>query len=521
MAAAPTWVEIWAQIRHRILQLKTLDTAANAATPNWLGKEDDILQSLEGRFVSDAIASLNADRNRISEILSPANVGVALAPFVRELGNLINATERQPAAIMERLRQYMNGVGRASGTITAATAANPVVITSAGHGLPNGSLVYLTGLGGMVELNGRYFKTANATTDTFELAGENGEGHTTYTSGGTWSQRDAVAAQVFTFGTPSAASGNVGNGAIYRTTVDSYGNSLEATHAEARRVEVIQDQGQVNRHEEVLLFQGAAASPDFLKVTGSGGAKARAIAAVAMNEYDRWVRNSTFNTLSGTQPSAGSPVTPAAVTSITGWTLDATTSVTVGVSSPAPYRTHRGETAPKWVRFGVNRSMSQAFDSTTRARFVDGVPYFVAVVVRREGSCDGTFTLTLGGVSRAIIVASALTNDVNTVVPLVVSATDMNRYYRNFKQENLTLTLALSSRTTGTLFIHEVQFAPMQPWDGTWYLPVGGSTPWLLQDKLTFTDSVAAVKNFSYWFWRAGLGHLVTIGDSLETISES
>ena len=521
MAAAPTWAEVWTQIRHRLLQYSLLDNAMNAASPNWLGKEDDLLQALEGRRFEEVARSLSSDASALSTILSPPNIQSAIAPMVRELGRVIGATERQEIAIMQRVREYMNGVGRASGTITGATADNPVVITSAGHGLANGSLVYISGVGGMVEINDRYFLIANVTTDTFELAGENGSGHTSFTSGGTWSQRDAVAASVFTFGTPAAASGNVGNGVIYRTTVDAYGNSLEAATAEAKRAEVIQDQAQVNRHEEVLLFHGATASLDFLQVTGSGGAQSRAIAAVAMRTFDAWVRNSTFNTLSGTQPSASTPVTPAAVTSITGWTLDATTSVTVGIDTPSPYRTHRGETAPKWVRFAVNRSMSQSFGATTRARFVEGVPYFVAVVVRRADSCDGTLTITLGGVSRAVTVSSTLTNDVWTVVPLVVSAADADRYYRSFKAEALGLTIALSSRTTRSLYFSEVQFAPMQPWDGTWVLPVGGSTPWLLNDKLTWTDSMAARKLFSYWFWRAGLGHLVTIGDDLHTIAES
>lgn len=70
-------------------------------------------------------------------------------------------------------------------TITAATAANPVVITSASHGFSNGDRVYITGVSGMVELNNREFTVANVTANTFELSGINGTGFTAYTSGGT------------------------------------------------------------------------------------------------------------------------------------------------------------------------------------------------------------------------------------------------------------------------------------------------------------------------------------------------
>lgn len=69
-------------------------------------------------------------------------------------------------------------------TITAATKANPVVITSNGHGLVNGDLVRIDDIAGMTELNTRTFTVAGSTTNTFELSGENGTAHTAYISGG-------------------------------------------------------------------------------------------------------------------------------------------------------------------------------------------------------------------------------------------------------------------------------------------------------------------------------------------------
>jgi len=70
-------------------------------------------------------------------------------------------------------------------TITAATAANPVVITSASHGFSDDDVVSITSVIGMVELNGRKFTVQNKTTNTFELKSEDGSSHTTYTSAGT------------------------------------------------------------------------------------------------------------------------------------------------------------------------------------------------------------------------------------------------------------------------------------------------------------------------------------------------
>lgn len=69
-------------------------------------------------------------------------------------------------------------------TITAATAANPCVITSNSHGLSNGDIVIIEGVVGMTQLNGRYYTVANVATNTFELSGVNSSAYTAYSSGG-------------------------------------------------------------------------------------------------------------------------------------------------------------------------------------------------------------------------------------------------------------------------------------------------------------------------------------------------
>ena len=70
-----------------------------------------------------------------------------------------------------------------TGTITGATNANPIVITSTAHGLQTGARVTITGVGGNTAAN----TTANITrvsADTFSLDGVAGNGG--YTSGGTF-----------------------------------------------------------------------------------------------------------------------------------------------------------------------------------------------------------------------------------------------------------------------------------------------------------------------------------------------
>ena len=81
-------------------------------------------------------------------------------------------------------------------TISAATAANPVVITAANHGLSNTDAIGIFDVAGMTQLNGNGYTVANATTNTFQLSGVNGTGYSTYTSGG--SIRAAINSSDFT-----------------------------------------------------------------------------------------------------------------------------------------------------------------------------------------------------------------------------------------------------------------------------------------------------------------------------------
>lgn len=100
------------------------------------------------------------------------------------------------------MRVYRNGgqVLETAKTITGATQANPVVVTSSSHGFSNGDEVVIAGVVGMTELNGLSYRVKNVAANTFELtdltdANINGTAFTAYTSGGT-------AARVFTLVTP-------------------------------------------------------------------------------------------------------------------------------------------------------------------------------------------------------------------------------------------------------------------------------------------------------------------------------
>src|SRR5262245_6807087 len=100
--------------------------------------------------------------------------------YILEFGDLYIRFHLQGAPILE--------FGQ---VITGATQANPCVVTTGTpHGFVDGDWVHIGGVGGMVQLNNRYFVVRNPGANTFELEDLFGNavdstGYTAYTAGGT------------------------------------------------------------------------------------------------------------------------------------------------------------------------------------------------------------------------------------------------------------------------------------------------------------------------------------------------
>jgi len=72
----------------------------------------------------------------------------------------------------------------ASVAISAATAANPVRVTTATHNLSNGDKVWINGVVGMTEINNRIYEVTNKDATHFDLLDVDGSAYTAYASGG-------------------------------------------------------------------------------------------------------------------------------------------------------------------------------------------------------------------------------------------------------------------------------------------------------------------------------------------------
>lgn len=78
----------------------------------------------------------------------------------------------------------VSSASAAGKVITAATNANPVQLTSATHGFTQGQIISVSGVIGMIQLNGRAFVVDTPATNTFNLKGVDGTLYGTYASAG-------------------------------------------------------------------------------------------------------------------------------------------------------------------------------------------------------------------------------------------------------------------------------------------------------------------------------------------------
>ena len=135
----------------------------------------------------------------VKEVKDGGSTATRIIPYIfstdqaycLEFGNLYMRIHTEAATVLESTK-----------TISGATQANPCVVTATSHGYLDGEEVYIAGVVGMTELNGRYYKVASKTTNTFEITDlqDNDINSTAYTAYGS----AGTAARVFTLTTPYA-----------------------------------------------------------------------------------------------------------------------------------------------------------------------------------------------------------------------------------------------------------------------------------------------------------------------------
>jgi len=150
----------------------------------------DTTGSMAGTKISDLRAAATDLVNLVvSDQQEPFYSRVALVPFA--VGVNVGSLAPQVRGSLTGSRSisaasWSSSVAR---NITGATRANPVVITSNGHGFSNGDRVRIRNVNGMTQLNNNTYTVGSATANTFRLLNAsggniNGSGYNSYSSGG-------------------------------------------------------------------------------------------------------------------------------------------------------------------------------------------------------------------------------------------------------------------------------------------------------------------------------------------------
>jgi hypothetical protein len=104
---------------------------------------------------------------------------------------------------------FVVGSTGTSKSITAATKANPVVLTITSHGYANGTILKVTGVTGMTELNNKVGVVTSLSANSVSLKGIDSTNYTTYTSGGTATPNTFTVGNVRTFSLGGASKSQV------------------------------------------------------------------------------------------------------------------------------------------------------------------------------------------------------------------------------------------------------------------------------------------------------------------------
>ena len=131
----------------------------------------DVSGSMSGQKLLDLKA---AAKDLVDLIVQPVQTPyysrVALVPWSYSVnpGTYLNAVRGTVTGSTNITGAVINLTGTQR-TITAATKARPVVITSNGHGFANNDVVWITGVSGMTQINNKAYIVRNRTANTFQL----------------------------------------------------------------------------------------------------------------------------------------------------------------------------------------------------------------------------------------------------------------------------------------------------------------------------------------------------------------
>jgi Flp pilus assembly protein TadG len=145
----------------------------------------DVTNSMAGTKISDLkVAAADLVDIVVKDAQTPYYSKMSIVPYSMAVNLGTSATTARGAVTTGKSITGASWAVGSAKTISGATKANPVVITASSHGFSNGDRVYISGVSGMTQLNGKVYTVANKATNTFQLSGVNGTNYSTFSSSG-------------------------------------------------------------------------------------------------------------------------------------------------------------------------------------------------------------------------------------------------------------------------------------------------------------------------------------------------
>jgi hypothetical protein len=456
MAGAPSEAEIQAQWRAAVNVIENMRAHVDGTHAPAAGLWDVLEQSLEGTYTPSQLAAFAGRfRSVCSSLISPQMAQAAIAPIVTEYAKAIDA---------------------------AATGADE----AKGFGTGNASL------GELFRAMYDWFVAKSYTVKSREI---------TYDASTT------------------AGSGNTGNGALGRLTVDENAFPLEACTVEKKLFKCVADQNSgVVKEAEVFEVIGEAASPDSVLRASYGSGTGANTTIVSKNAGSgsggSLLRNSSFSEYDAT----ASP-------KFTAWTESAAPVGSLDQDLVNYYRTHPGSQTNGSLEItgGLGTVTLKQGLSAMRARRLDvDRPYQFRVMVNKTvGSALGGNVVIRCGTNSKTVAISALGSGWQELI----LDFDENLWFRSFNEATMDVEIEWNTSTSGTLLVDDAIFCPLDFIDGTyWFLRGNNAThaAWIVDDILSVVDTGGAPTTgiLQYWLWVGGFGYLPSDPDDAETVAD-
>lgn len=308
---------------------------------------------------------------------------------------------------------------------------------------------------------------------------------------GAYQSPPLIMSRQFTRGTPTytnlTGGSVVGNGILYRLTVDRYGFPIEAdTDAETLLFTCRTDaQSGANPGQETFDCKGPPLGDAFnWWSAGYGAGLSGPDGTLKGNTGDatqNLVANPSFSQATGTNASSSFV--------LTGWTLSSGAPASMGLDTTNYYRACAIEGSTP-ASLSVTGSVTLTQTIATNGKSLDTLSAYLSqlMVNRSIGPGAGTITVQIGSKSWNIVLAAQ--SGWTSLMP----ALDKNLWFQNFNAANLAVTITIAW-TSGTLKIDDFVWQPFQNVGWKLFWLVGGSTGFLYNDQIKVIDSEVGAKN--------------------------